>query len=242
MDSIFSIAVIVAGGTGRRMKSRQKKQYMSLGKESVLSRTLTCFARNRHVHEIILVVPEDDMEFCTQKIIGGLGGSKPLSLVSGGNSRQESVFRGLLAAKSHTENSSETMVLIHDGVRPFVPDPLIDTCLARAVEKGGCIPVIELSDTIKEADLDGDLAGKILKTIDRSRYYRAQTPQIFRLDLILKAFDFARETGFTGTDDASLMEHAGLPVYTVQGNLFNIKITTREDLEFAEFLMKRDSI
>ena len=238
MNPIDSIALIVAGGKGSRMNSDRKKQYMDLGNKSVLSQTLAVFARNSHIREIVLVVPEEDMEYCTRDILAFFEGSKPLHLVAGGQSRQDSVFNGLRTIARDAKNPARTMVLIHDGVRPFVSDELIGSCLKKAVEKGACIPVIELVDTIKEGDLDPYLEGSIIKTIDRSRFYRVQTPQVFRLDLILQAFDHARTSGFTGTDDASVMEHAGFPVHAVRGSQFNIKITTREDLAFANFLLE----
>ena len=243
MITLTSIALIVAGGKGVRMGSETKKQFMALGNRSVLSRTLGVFARNNRIDQIILVVPEEDQEFCRQNIINSLESSVPVHLVTGGkSSRQESVYNGLIKARFIAKAPEKTMVLIHDGVRPFVSDELIASCLDQAAEKGACIPVIELSDTIKEADLDGRFTGKIERTIDRSRFYRAQTPQVFRLDLILDAFDRARATGFTGTDDASLMEHAGFPVHAVRGSLLNIKLTTKDDLVFANFLLKTDQV
>jgi 2-C-methyl-D-erythritol 4-phosphate cytidylyltransferase len=239
MNGITSIALIVAGGKGTRMGSAQKKQFMTLGDHPILSRTLAAFAENKDIHEIVLVVPEADMAFCRERIITPSAFSIPIHLVAGGRlSRQESVYNGLMRAKSLARTLDKTMVLIHDGVRPFVSDELIASCLGRAMEKGGCIPVIELSDSIKEGDLDGQLAGTIAKTVDRSRFYRAQTPQVFRLDLILKAFEHAQSTQFTGTDDASVMEHAGFLVHAVRGSRYNIKITTKEDLAFAKFILE----
>lgn len=238
MNSMDSIAIIVAGGKGTRMGSDRKKQYLALGALPVLSQTLAAFVRNRHIHKIVLVVPEEDMVFCARNIVDPLHVSIPLHLVAGGRSRQESVCNGLIAAKLQARIPAETMVLIHDGVRPFVSDDLIEACLEKAVEKGACIPVLDLVDTVKEGDLDRNREGRIVSTLDRRRYYRAQTPQVFRLDLILKAFDHAGTTDFRGTDDASVMEHAGFSVYAVNGSRLNIKITTPEDLAFANFLLE----
>jgi 2-C-methyl-D-erythritol 4-phosphate cytidylyltransferase len=126
-----------------------------------------------------------------------------------------------------------TLVLVHDAVRPFVPADLIDQCLALAEEAGACIPVLKPTDTVKTV-LDQK---QIDTTLDRERLCLAQTPQVFRLDLLVKAFEKARACGYTGTDDASLLEHANIPVHVTPGSLFNIKLTTPEDLVLARCFM-----
>ena len=120
-----------------------------------------------------------------------------------------------------------TFVLIHDGVRPFVGENLVDRCLDGALKNGACIPVLGIFDT-----------GKIICTLDRDGLFRAQTPQVFRLDLIVKAASYARNTGFLGTDEASICEHAKLPVDIVDGGPFNIKLTSPQDLIFAGLIIQ----
>ncbi len=227
-------AVIVAGGSGKRMGSPVKKQFMALEGIPVLSRTLALFDSHEAVNRIILVVPEDDMAHCREKVISPFEYSTPVCLVKGGDTRQASVYQGLVKAAKISTETQKNIVLIHDGVRPFVPEKVINDCIHTARETGACIPVLELTDTIKQLDSDR----KIEKTLDRSRLFRAQTPQAFRLDLILTAFDHARKTGFSGTDDASIMEHAGLSVSTVTGSPGNIKLTTPEDLLMARLFLE----
>ncbi len=229
-------AVIVAGGKGLRMQSDLKKQYMVLDKVPVLVRSLLVFDRHPRVDEIILVVPETDMAFCRDSLVAPFNIATALHLVPGGITRQDSVTNGLAKAKTLSANSKESLVLVHDGVRPFVEPELVDACLDKAIEVGACIPALQLTDTIKMST-DGR---QISETLDRNLLYRAQTPQVFRLDLLLSAFAQAKKTGFSGTDEASILEHAGIPVHLVPGNLFNIKLTTPRDLDLAEFLLGRN--
>ncbi len=226
--------MIVAGGKGVRMQSNLKKQYMSLNGIPVLVRTLMAFDRHPRVDEVILVVPETDLVYCRDILIRPFALSGPLHIVPGGITRQDSVAAGLAMAESFSTDNKSTFALVHDGVRPFVNPALVDACMAKAKETGACIPALELADTVKEI-----YAGnRISKTLDRNILFRAQTPQVFRLDLVLTAFSHARETDFSGTDEASILEHAGIPVYTVAGDPFNIKLTTPQDLALAEFLIK----
>ncbi len=163
--------------------------------------------------------------------------SAPLHIVPGGNTRQDSVAAGLATANALSVDNNSTFVLVHDGVRPFVNPSLVDACLSKAKETGACIPALEISDTIKEITKEN----RISKTLDRGVLFRAQTPQVFRLDHILISFSHARETGFSGTDEASILEHAGIPVYTVPGDPFNIKLTTPHDLILARFILKEEN-
>ena len=234
MNTFRQIAIIVASGKGQRMQSRQKKQYLELAKIPVLTRTITVFDSHEKICDIILVVPEEDRKFCREIILEPFGFKTPIHLVNGGIRRQESVFKGLKKACELTFSFNKTMVLIHDGVRPFIGKTLIDDCIAKAIINGACIPAVKITDTVKKV-LDGQ---KIVKTLDRDSLYKAQTPQVFRLDLVLKAYAHAEATSFAGTDDASLMEHAGLPVFVTKGSLFNIKLTTPEDLSLAHYFLK----
>ncbi len=230
-------AVIVAGGKGLRMKSDRKKQYLVIDKVPVLIRSLLVFDHHPRVDEIILVVPETDMTFCRDTLIAPFNIATPLHLISGGITRQNSVTNGLDKIITLCGTPKETLVLVHDGVRPFVEPDLVDACLDKAAEVGACIPALAITDTIKKS-MDGR---QITNTLDRSLLYRAQTPQVFRLDLLLSAITHAKKTGFSGTDEASMLEHAGIPVHLVPGNLFNIKLTTRGDLDLAEFLLDRNN-
>ncbi|MCG8616152.1 MAG: 2-C-methyl-D-erythritol 4-phosphate cytidylyltransferase [Desulfobacterales bacterium] len=231
------IAVVVAGGKGLRMQSDVKKQYMILDGVPVLVRTLFVFDAHPRVDDMVLVVPESDLAFCRDKLLSAYDFASPIHVIPGGITRQDSVRNGLQQAADLVDDETSSVVLVHDGVRPFVPDVLIDTCLDAVETAGGCIPVLQVSDTVKESN-DGST---IDRTLDRSRLYRAQTPQVFGLDTILTAFANAEETGFSGTDEASILEHAGIPVRMVPGTRFNIKLTTPEDLDLASYLLKQSS-
>lgn len=230
-----NMAVIVAGGKGLRMQSSLKKQYLSLDGIPVLVRTLAAFDTHPRVDEIILVVPRSDLVYCRDTLIRPNTLTRPLHLLPGGTSRQDSVACGLAMAHSLCVDHKSNFVLVHDGVRPFVDPALIDRCLDKAKETGACIPTLQICDTVKEVRADH----RIVQTLDRRMLFRAQTPQVFRLDLILNAFAHAGQTAFSGTDEASILEHAGIPVYTVAGDPFNVKLTTPRDLLLAQFLIDK---
>ncbi|WP_321492621.1 2-C-methyl-D-erythritol 4-phosphate cytidylyltransferase [uncultured Desulfobacter sp.] len=233
-ESFKNIAVVVAGGKGLRMQSTVKKQFIDLQGVPVIVHTLAAFDTHCRVDEIILVVPEQDLDFVRNDILHRFSFSKPLNIIKGGITRQDSVGNGLDKAYDICDSPEATFVLIHDGVRPFVGKDLVDRCLDGALKTGACIPVLGIADTVKKTDNNG----KILYTLDREGLYRAQTPQVFRLDLILKAGSHARDTGFLGTDEASVCEHAKIAVDTVDGGLFNIKLTSPQDLIFADLIIQ----
>jgi 2-C-methyl-D-erythritol 4-phosphate cytidylyltransferase len=234
MNAFRHIAIIVAGGKGQRMQSPEKKQYLELNKIPVLTRTIAVFESHEKICDIILVVPDEDRVYCRETILNPFGFKTPVHLIAGGTRRQDSVFNGLKKACELSPLRDSTVVLIHDGVRPFVEKPLIDACIARAIITGACIPAVKITDTVKKVLADQ----QIHSTLDRKFLYKAQTPQVFRLDLILNAYSHAAATAFSGTDDASLMEHAGLPVVITNGSVFNIKLTTPDDLFWARTLLK----
>lgn len=227
-----SFAVIVAAGKGVRMQSDTRKQYLELDGIPVLTRALTVFHRHPDIRGIVLVIPGHDKDYCRTRIVADHGLTEKVVLVAGGASRQESVANGIHRVRRLAE-SDDSLVLIHDGVRPFVSPDFLDRLMEKAAETGGCIPVAPISDTVKEIAENG----KVLATLNRDRIFRAQTPQVFRLGLILSAFQRAESAGFTGTDDASIMEHAGIPVYTIPGKDTNIKLTTPDDLVAARAIL-----
>jgi len=178
MDKFRVIALIVAAGKGLRMQSTERKQYMMLAGLPVLTRTLKAFDSFSLVDEIILVLPETDMAFCRDTLVAPFGFKTPIHFIPGGITRQESVSNGLSKIAKISDRHEETLVLIHDGVRPFVQASLVEACVEKAISRGACIPAIPVSDTVKEV-LSKDI---ISKTLDRNLLYRAQTPQVFRLD------------------------------------------------------------
>lgn len=230
MGTAGYIAVIVAAGKGLRMQSSKRKQYLELGGAPVLIHTLRAFDTHPETEGMVLVVPETEMDFC-RKMIQEHHFETQIHYAPGGAERQDSVENGLRTAKGLCRKPENTIVMVHDGVRPFVSPDVITACLSKAEETGAAIPALKISDTVKAVDAEG----KILETLDRGTLYRAQTPQAFRLDTGLAAFAHARKTGFRGTDEASILEHMGVAVNIVPGSETNIKLTTPQDLAMARW-------
>ncbi len=234
MDTYQNSVIIVAGGSGLRMASDKKKQYLQIHEIPILTHTLKTFDQTPQINNIILVVPADDQVYCQSKIIDPYNFKHPIHIIAGGEKRQDSVFNGLSFLKKQEKISADAIVLIHDGVRPFVNDEIITRCIQGATQNGACIPVVKLTDTIKEIKQDS----MINKTRDREHLCSAQTPQAFKLDLIITAFEYANKNSFTGTDDASIVENFGKPVAVCEGSKLNIKITTPDDLILGNYILK----
>jgi len=222
-------ALIVAAGQGARMGGARRKQYMKIGGRPILQWTLKAFDGCRQIDDIVLAVPEDEIEFCRNTIVADAGLHHGVTVVAGGMSRQDSVYNGLKAI----ENGEGAIVLIHDGVRPFVSGQLIAACISGARHWRACIPAVEVTDTIKQVDDSGIIRG----TWPRETLRSIQTPQGFDLKLIKDAHQVALQKGWHVTDDASLVERLGYDVHTIAGDLRNIKITTPDDLQRAEWIL-----
>ncbi len=222
-------AVIVAGGRGSRMGSNRRKQYLLLNGVPVLCRTLQVFTGCESIKQVVLVVPEDDVAFCNEAILQPFGLEAVVKVVTGGRERQDSVRKGLEAVHSSGSFNRRGIVLIHDGVRPFVDHGLINRCIKGCLAHGACIPVVSVVDTLKRADADGF----ILSTVSRRELFHVQTPQAFSLSLIRAAHQSALKHQRSGTDDAALVEAQGNKVFATKGSILNIKITTRDDLKLA---------
>jgi 2-C-methyl-D-erythritol 4-phosphate cytidylyltransferase len=215
--------VIVAAGRGTRMGTVESKQYLLLQGKPIIVHTLEVFQQHDLISEIVLVTGKEDLERCREWIqLYKL--DKVKAIVPGGSERQHSVHKGLLKLTTQ-------WVMVHDGVRPFVQHNEIEACYERAMQIGASVLAVPVKDTIKQVDNEG----KVLATPDRRSLWAIQTPQTFRLSELLDAYAAAERDGFLGTDDSSLAERAGIPVSVVEGSYRNIKITTPEDLEFAEF-------
>jgi len=215
--------IIVAGGSGSRMGTEIPKQFLELAGKPVLMHTIQVFYNYDPDCELILVLPETQKEFWN-----GLCLKHSFSLqhqvVSGGETRFHSVRNGLKFIQN------KGIVFIHDGVRPLVSADTLDRCFQTAVQKGNAIPVLAVTESLRK------LAGEQTISVDRSLYYSVQTPQTFRSDLILKAYKQDFDMAFT--DDASVAEKAGFPIFMVEGNPENIKITNPTDLIVAEAFLK----
>ena len=218
-------AIIVAAGKGIRMKGKMRKQYLELSGRPVLAHSIMTFDSCSLVDEIFLVIPKEDVEYCQNKILSLLDLNNQINLVCGGAKRQDSVYNGLKAITKNTDT-----VVIHDGVRPFIQPEEIEECILVSKKYGACILGTPASDTLKRVD-KSDI---IETTLSRENIWLAQTPQVFRFDLILKAHETARRDGYVGTDDASLVERLGEDVKIINGGRFNIKITKKKDLAIAK--------
>ena len=234
-----NFVIIVAAGKGLRMGAVTKKQYLCLDEIPILTHTIMAFDRCDYIHEIILVIPEKDQYYCQKYIIDPFVFTKNIHIAQGGKKREDSVFNGLNMVCTRVDSVNKTIVMIHDGVRPFVGESIIKNCINGAIQYGACIPAVKITDTIKQVCSDSEINSGffIQKTINRESLYSAQTPQAFKLDLILKAFDHAKKNSFSGTDDASFIEYLGHNVYIEKGSKLNMKITTPEDLVLGKYLL-----
>lgn len=220
-------ALIPAAGRGERMGGEVKKPFLLLNDKPIIVHTLSRFQRCDLIDEIIPIVSAEDVDR-TWRIVRKYEFTKVTKVVSGGETRQRSVYNGLRTLGEKTD-----VVVIHDGVRPFVTDEIIRGCVERAFKAGAAIAAVPVKDTIKEVSPEGI----VLHTLERSRLWAIQTPQVFRKKLILKAHELALERGIEATDDAALVEMMGGKVHVVMGSYENIKITTPEDLILARTLL-----
>jgi 2-C-methyl-D-erythritol 4-phosphate cytidylyltransferase len=225
-------AVIVSAGKGHRFMDGKKKQFLPLAGKPVLARTLDPFERCPLVNTVVLVVGQEDLGFCLREIVEKYGYRKVSRVVPGGESRQESVRHGMDAVPEDVE-----IVVIHDGVRPFVTQKMIEESIRSAMRFKAVVLGTPVKETIKTVNPEG----KVLKTLDRGSLWQIQTPQVFHAKLIRDALNKATEDGFMGTDDASLVERLGVEVHVLPGDYTNIKITTPEDLLLASLLLQAKS-
>ena len=224
-----TVGIIVAAGKGIRMGSDERKQYLMLGKLPMLCHTVLAFNACNDIDRIILVIPEGDSGICRTNILNRLHLSKPIELVSGGKERQDSVRNGL-----NTIHDLDGIVVIHDGVRPFIRPDLISESIRTAKGAGACAVGVRAQDTLKCTDA----SDVVRETFDRERIWIAQTPQTFHSRIIKTAHEHALREGVLVTDDAHLVEKMGYPVKMVNGSRLNIKITTVEDLELAQAIIR----
>ena len=221
-------AVILAAGLGKRMQAGHNKQFIEICEQSVLTHTLTVFAKIPEIAKIVLVVRAGEEDTC-QNMIPEIAENKTV-LAIGGKERQDSVHNGIRAITWECE-----YILIHDGARPLVTEEVIRRTLLAAQNSGAAICAVPVKDTIKQADSDGN----VLATIPRESLWAAQTPQVFRADLIRRAYENAYVHNHYGTDDASLVEYLGEKIKIVTGDYENIKITTPEDIPTAEQILQK---
>ncbi len=223
-------ALIPAAGNGRRMGGPVAKPYLQLGGREILARTLEVFATCSVIDEVWLVVAAEHYDYCQRAIVERYGWQKVCGVVIGGAERQESVWRGLQQITAAID-----LVVVHDGVRPFVTAAMLHQALRSAAQHGAAITAIPLQDTLKRVAE----TGVVEVTIPRQNLWRTQTPQAFRRTLLHAAFRHAWQHGLLATDEAGLIEAFGHPVQVVLGAESNIKITTPEDLRWCEGFLPR---
>lgn len=216
-------AIILAGGKGKRMGGRVSKQYIEVNGKPILYYTLKRFIECKSIDSITLVLPEDEIEYCKKEILEKYSLNVD-NIVIGGKERQDSVYNGL---KSIVNTS---IVLIHDGARPFVSNRIIEEGIEFAKIYGASAPGVMPKDTIKIKDEDGFS----VETPSRERLISVQTPQVFKFNTILKCHEKIKKDNIVVTDDTMVAELYGNRVYLYDGDYTNIKITTPEDLILAE--------
>jgi 2-C-methyl-D-erythritol 4-phosphate cytidylyltransferase len=225
-------AVVVSAGKGLRFMEGKKKQFHILGGRPILVHTLEKFEACPLIHSILLVVGQEDMDYCLKEVIEQHKFQKVSQIVPGGRRRQESVKNGIDALPKDAD-----IVAIHDGVRPFITRAMIEDSIHSAVRNGAVVLAMPVKETIKVSNPDGT----VLKTLDREFLWQIQTPQTFQVNIIKEAYYRATEDGFIGTDDASLVERIGQKVHILPGSYTNIKITTPEDLLLANLFFKMNT-
>ncbi|WP_028309173.1 2-C-methyl-D-erythritol 4-phosphate cytidylyltransferase [Desulfitibacter alkalitolerans] len=228
----YVTSIVVAAGSGKRMGAETKKQYLLLDNKPLFIHTLEVMEKQGKITGIILVVPPTDLHLC-KELIKEYSIKKVLYVVSGGDTRGASVYSGLQAVPEDSE-----FVVVHDGARPFLSQKVLEKVLEAAILEGAAIAAVPVKDTIKQINP----GGLVQKTLDRSSLWTVQTPQAFRKDLLLECYKKAIEDNLQGTDDASLLEAYGYPVTVVMGDYRNMKITTKEDLVFAEYHLKQGGL
>ncbi|MBI5393855.1 MAG: 2-C-methyl-D-erythritol 4-phosphate cytidylyltransferase [Verrucomicrobia bacterium] len=222
-------AIVLAGGSSRRMGKEVDKLFLKLGDAPLIAHTLTRFQNCRAIKRVFLVVRGDGRaqgEY--QRVIRDYRISKVQHIISGGPERRDSVWNGLRALPAGVE-----IIVIHDGARPCVPELLIEHTIESARKFGSGIAACKVADTIKEVDDQG----RITATVPREMMWAAQTPQTFKYDLIMRAYREAIAQGAPITDDAAALELIGEPVHVVESVSTNIKVTTPMDVEIAKVLL-----
>lgn len=213
--------IIAAAGTGKRMGSSIPKQYLKIGGEPILLKSIRAFCDNKEIDWIVVVTNGDYIQACLE-MKDRYGLDKIQAVIEGGEERQDSVYRAIVEIDRLCPEIE--YVLVHDGARPFVRQETINAVLEAAEEKGAAVACVPVKDSIRQ-EKDGESAN-----LPRQRLYAVQTPQGFQKEILRKAYEQAFADGYYGTDDATLAERIGQSVALVRGTYDNIKITTREDM------------
>ena len=234
--------IIAAGGSGQRLGVAGGKQLLEIAGRPVAAHAVDALAASALIQDIVVVCSHDPkrLDEYAQAITRSVRTDKPLHFVQGGKSREESVYTGISAGAADAD-----IVAVHDGARPLLEPKYVDAAIRRLIDSDGVSGVvvgIPAVDTLKRIATVTDCGQiscehQVIDTPERSRYWHAQTPQVFWREELVSAYDEARKEGWSGTDDASYVEHQGGVVAMLQGSRNNIKITTPEDVVFVEALL-----
>ena len=222
-------AIIAAAGSGRRMKSDRPKQLLALNGTAIIVHTIRKFDACRAIDYIIVTAPRESLDEVSQ-LVNSAGFKKSVVVVEGGERRQDSVSVGIKHLQPGTE-----IIAVHDGVRPFVPVEDIENVVREAERSGAAILAVPIVETVKQAEKD-----LVQSTLTREHLVFAQTPQVFRTEILKDAFEQAAKDEYYGTDESSLVERLGHPIAIVRGSERNIKITRPTDLTLARAFLEEE--
>jgi 2-C-methyl-D-erythritol 4-phosphate cytidylyltransferase len=219
--------ILPAAGQGKRMGAGINKLLLKLNSIPVIIHTLKVFEEDERCTGVILAVhPQDELEF--KALINKYSIHKNIRFVPGGSERQNSIHNALKTV------DIDGIILVHDAARPFIQKEYIHRLVETATHTGAAIIGVPAKDTMKKV-----MDGVVIETVERSSLWAVQTPQAFRISLLKRAYEQAENDQFIGTDDASLVERISYPITMVEGDYDNIKLTTPEDLYFAEAILKK---
>ena len=221
--------IIVAAGTGSRMKKDINKQFIKLDNKEIIAYSIDKFYINDEIDDIVVVIKKDEEDYFKKNILEKYK-FKNIKIAYGGEERQDSVYNGIQKLDKNCE-----VVLVHDGARPFVTEEIINNSIQEAKKHNAVVVGVKVKDTIKVVGEEGN----IVDTPNRKYLWSVQTPQVFKYDIITKAYENAYNENYYGTDDAMLVEKIGYDVKMIEGSYDNIKITTQEDLNFGEQILRK---
>jgi len=225
-----TLAIILAGGAGKRMGAATNKQFLLIDKKPIIVHTLQIFENCKSIDGIYLVVNQKDLTLIQEEILETYRFNKLMKLVIGGRLRQDSVRNGLEAIENPCD-----IVIIHDGARPLISPSFIEKGISLMEVFDAVIPALPVKDTIKMVSKEGFVS----KTLTRDTLWNIQTPQTFKRELIMKEYRDGMTKKLYGYDDAAFVEHMGKKVKVIEGSPYNIKITTPEDLIIARGIISQ---
>lgn len=230
------IAIVPSAGIGKRFDPARRKTFVSINGVPLLIYTLKRLHSEKRISEIIPVIRQEDTGLFSE-MVKEHHLDRITRVAPGGPERQDSIYNALkLIEEDGIDRYRNCYVLIHDGVRPYIPEGMINKLVDEIKDVDGVIPGVPVKDTIKE--IDG--GGIVVSTLNRDKVRAVQTPQFFSFSAVKKAYDKAYEDGFYATDDAALVERTGGKVKIIDGSPFNIKVTTPDDLKMVEYLLGKE--